>query len=104
MNDLTVEKIPTGREPAFRWWWTLFNVSEDAQIVCRADGTVQHINPKAAQMFKLKLDLGRRRFFHFKILPLPANQKLERLLKNPARRALRRFFLRSFFLTMRPVR
>jgi PAS domain S-box-containing protein len=86
MNDLTVEKIPTGREPAFRWWWTLFNVSEDAQIVCRADGTVQHINPKAAQMFKLKMDADGGDFSIFKILPLPANQKLERLLKNPAAR------------------
>ena len=82
MNDLTVEKILPARESASRWWWTVFNTSEDAQIVCREDGIAQNINPKAAALFKLKPDLIGGDFSIFKILPLPANQKLERLLKN----------------------
>jgi PAS domain S-box-containing protein len=86
MNDLTLETISPGREAASRWWWTLFNSSEDAQIVCRADGGAEHINPKAVQLFKIKTRSNGAGFSIFQILPLPANQKLERLLKNRAPR------------------
>ncbi|HEY1716974.1 MAG TPA: PAS domain S-box protein [Verrucomicrobiae bacterium] len=86
MKDLTVEKISPERESTSRWWWILFNASEDAQIVCRADGTAQHINPKAVRLFKLKAGWDEDEFSIFKILPLPANQKLERILKSRAPR------------------
>jgi PAS domain S-box-containing protein len=87
MNDLPVEKkMSPERESTSRWWWTLFNASEDAQIVCRADGVAQHLNPKAVRRFKLKGDSEESEFSVFKILPPPANQKLERLLKNRAPR------------------
>src|ERR1700733_4543954 len=87
MNDLPVEKnLAPERESISRWWWTLFNASEDAQIVCRADGIAQHLNPKAVRLFKLKSDPDENEFSIFKILPLPANQKLERILKSRAPR------------------
>jgi PAS domain S-box-containing protein len=87
MNDLPVEKnLTPGRESTSRWWWTLFNASEDAQIVCRADGIAQHLNPKAVRLFKLKSDPDENEFSIFEILPLPANQKLERILKSRAPR------------------
>jgi two-component system cell cycle sensor histidine kinase/response regulator CckA len=88
MKDLPVgkQKILPERESTSRWWWTLFNATEDAQILCRADGAAQHINPKAIRLFKLKSDSNEGEFSIFKILPLPANQKLERLLKSRAPR------------------
>jgi PAS domain S-box-containing protein len=87
MKDLSVEKISPERESTSRWWWTLFNASEDAQLVCRADGIAQHINPKAVRLFKLKADSDENEFSVFKILPLPVNQKLERILKSRSPRA-----------------
>jgi PAS domain S-box-containing protein len=75
------------RESTSHWWWTVFNASEDAQIVCNADGIARHLNPKAARLFKLKPDSGDWEFCIFKILPSLANQKLKRILKNRAPRA-----------------
>jgi PAS domain S-box-containing protein len=88
MMDSPVENEKMSREPESisRWWWNLFNASEDAQIVCRANGIAQHINPKAVRLFKLKNDSNAGEFSIFKILPLPANQKLERILKSRAPR------------------
>ncbi|HUZ06730.1 MAG TPA: hypothetical protein VMV89_04510, partial [Candidatus Paceibacterota bacterium] len=82
MKDSPVEKVLPKRESTSRWWWSLFNASEDAQIVCGADGIAQHVNPKAVRLFKLMIDSDEREFSIFKILPLPANQKLERILKS----------------------
>jgi PAS domain S-box-containing protein len=86
MKDLPVETMLPKRESTSRWWWALFNASEDAQIVCAADGIAQHINPKAVRLFKLKIDSAESEFSIFKMLPLPANQKLERILKSRAPR------------------
>jgi two-component system cell cycle sensor histidine kinase/response regulator CckA len=80
MNDSPVEKTRHGPESISRWWWSLFNAAEDAQMVCRADGIAQHINPKAAGLFKLKPDSAGELSI-FKLLPPPASLKLERLLQ-----------------------
>jgi PAS domain S-box-containing protein len=87
MKELIAEKISPAREPASRWWRIVFDASEDAQIVCRKDGTALHINPKAARLFKLKKDSDAGEFSIFKILPLQVKQKLERILKARAPRA-----------------
>src|ERR1700722_2299522 len=65
-----------------RWWWKLFDASEDAQVVCDADGVAQHINLKATRFFKLKPAAERGQFSIHKILPGTAGQKLGRILKN----------------------
>lgn len=53
MNDLSGTNTMPAKECAGDWWVNLFNASDDAQMVCRTDGIVQHINPKAARLFKL---------------------------------------------------
>ena len=35
------------------WWRRIFDDSEDAQLVCRGDGTLVEINHKAAQLFEV---------------------------------------------------
>src|SRR5579863_701529 len=80
MNESSVEKKPHKPESVSRWWWSLFNAAEDAQMVCRTDGVAQHINPKAAALFKLKPDSDGEPSI-FKLLPPPASLKLERLLQ-----------------------
>jgi PAS domain S-box-containing protein len=79
MTDLPVQKDIVEREPVARWWRNVFNASQDAQIVCRADGTALFINPKAAQLFKLEVDQDE--FSIHKVLPSAVNQKLKRLLR-----------------------
>src|SRR5712692_10300173 len=44
----------TAAIPAAAWWDRLFNASEDAQIICRADGTIERINPKAQQFLDFR--------------------------------------------------
>ena len=39
--------LKTTPELAGRWWKHLFEASADAQMVCRADGMVEQINPRA---------------------------------------------------------
>jgi len=81
MNDLSIEKTLPGQETAHRWWENLFHTSEEAQMVCRADGIALHINQKAARQFKLRLDLDRGSLSIFKILSPPADLKLRRILQ-----------------------
>jgi PAS domain S-box-containing protein len=81
MNDLPDSKTPPEEQSACRWWKKLFNASEEAQIVCRADGTALHINRKAARQFKLRPELDEGSFSIFKILAPPADQKLRRILQ-----------------------
>jgi PAS domain S-box-containing protein len=86
MNDLSGQKTLPGEEHAWRWWENLFNSSEEAQIVCRADGIALHINRKAARQFKLRPDLDEGSFSICKILSPPADRKLLRMLQlHPAR-------------------
>jgi len=82
MNELPVPKTLPGVEHARRWWENLFNASEEAQIVCWADGTALHINRKAARQFKLDPDSSQGGFSILKILAPPSDLKLARILKN----------------------
>src|ERR1700733_5124427 len=65
-----------------RWWWSLFNASEEAQMICGLDGVARHVNPKAARIFKLKPAPQREEFSIQKVLPPAANQRLSRIIKN----------------------
>ncbi len=67
-----------------RWWTTLFNASLDAQIICRADGSVQHANPKARRLFKFPPATPDRAFSIKSVLPPAANQILESIPRSAA--------------------
>src|SRR6185437_7759462 len=58
------------------WWKHLFEASADAQMVCRADGTVEQFNPRAARLFNLNPFRDEGTFSVFKILGSPADKKL----------------------------
>lgn len=68
------------REPNARWWWSIFNASPEAQVVCRADGRVEQFNPRAAQLFKI--EPNQSGFSIHKMLPAAVNQKLGWILQN----------------------
>jgi PAS domain S-box-containing protein len=85
MNELSGQKILPAQDYTDRWWESplnLFNASEEAQMVCRADGIALHINAKAARQFKLRSELEEGGFSIFKIISPPANRKLGRLFQN----------------------
>ena len=82
MSDPAVEAEAPEQEATGLWWWSLFNSADSAQMVCRADGNIQHINPKATRTFKLKTEPDGSEFSIYKILPAPAVQKLKRILRN----------------------
>src|SRR5579862_5268923 len=69
------------------WWKHLFEASSDGQMVCRDDGIVEQINPRAARLFNLNPARDEGSFSIFKILSSPADKKLEvvwqRGLKRP---------------------
>jgi two-component system cell cycle sensor histidine kinase/response regulator CckA len=67
---------------AGRWWWSLFNASEEAQVICSLDGIARHVNPKATRLFKLAPAPEREGFSIQKVLPSAANQRLNRIIKN----------------------
>lgn len=61
------------------WWKRLFEASADAQIVCRASGIIEHINPKAARLFDLNPARDEGISSVFKLLSPPADEKLAAL-------------------------
>jgi len=81
MNDLQVANTLTEPKPASQWWLNFFNASEEAQIVCRKNGLVQHINPKAARRFKLDPAADEGVYSIFDLLAAPADRRLGQLLK-----------------------
>jgi PAS domain S-box-containing protein len=74
MNVLPV--VTPAPEISGRWWKRLFEASGDAQVVCRANGIVEQINPKAARLFNLDPARDQGSFSVFRILAAPADQKL----------------------------
>src|SRR5262245_22707666 len=61
-------------------WKNLFDASPDAQVVCRADGSTERINPRAARLLKLtSAERDRSRCIFDALLP-PADQKLKEIL------------------------
>lgn len=86
MDATQIRKTPPEREVVDSWWTALFQTSEDAQFVCRADGLVTQINSKAARVFKLSPAADEGTFSIFTILSSPADKKLQHLLRHgPAR-------------------
>jgi len=81
MNELPMLEPLMNRTPASQWWLNFFNASEDAQIVCSKDGTVQHINPKAAARFKLDPQTHEGALSIFNLITGPAKHKLGRFLQ-----------------------
>ncbi len=82
MKPSPVQSLSPEQESTARWWWSLFNAAEDAQMVCRADGITQHINPKAIRLFKLRPESGLDDFSIYKILPTSLHQKFGWILQN----------------------
>jgi PAS domain S-box-containing protein len=79
MNDLPVNHL-TERDVAGHWWRNFFQTSPDAQIVCRKNGIVEHINPRATNRFELSASsLGS--FSIFKLLSEPSDRQLSRILQ-----------------------
>ena len=70
MNVLPALK--TAPEVSGRWWKHLFEASADAQVVCRNDGVVEQINPRAARLFHLDPARDEGSFSVYKILTSPA--------------------------------
>jgi PAS domain S-box-containing protein len=87
---LTTEAISDRREeglamlcsPLEKWWRSFFEASEDAQVVCRSDGLVVKINPKAARLLKLDRPATEGQFSVFEILLSPAGPKLRESLRH----------------------
>jgi len=77
----------TAPELTGRWWKHLFEASADAQVVCRSDGVVEQINPKASRLFHLDRARDEGSFSVFKIVSRPADVKLAALLARGLARA-----------------
>ena len=82
MREASIEPESSKRESNDRWWWSLFNASQDAQMICRPDGTVEHLNPRASRLFKFESEPAGAGLSIHKILPPEANQRLGWILQN----------------------
>ncbi len=71
-------------DAAGRWWKSLFNASLDAQIICRADGSVAHANPKAGRLFKLPAEMGPGMVSIHNVLPPAARQIFDSISISPS--------------------
>lgn len=85
MSALTSE-LPSGGEvatslPVGRWWEGFFSAAEDAHVVCRTDGVIVRINPRAARMLKLAPALAEGNLSIFDSLAPPADRKLAEVLQ-----------------------
>jgi len=80
MNDLSVGKFVPEQESACRWWEKLFDASDDAQIICRADGIALRVNARAARLFQMRPD-DDGSISIFQAVPSPTRRKLGRLLQ-----------------------
>ena len=79
--------LKTAPEQSGRWWKHLFEASADAQVVCRDDGTVEQINPRAARLFHLDRARDEGTLSVFKIVSAPAAEKLESIWQRGLTRA-----------------
>jgi two-component system cell cycle sensor histidine kinase/response regulator CckA len=86
MRDSSVQSGLSKRESIDRWWWSLFNAASDAQMICRADGAVEYLNPRASRLFKLETEPGgaprETGFSIHKVLSEAVTQKLGWILQN----------------------
>lgn len=68
--------LPTGR-----WWNGFFGATEEAHVVCRNDGIIEQINPRAARLLRLNRAVCEGSFCLFDFLAPPADQKLADVLR-----------------------
>jgi PAS domain-containing protein len=68
-------ELKTAPELTGRWWKRLFEASPDAQVVCRPDGGLETINPRAARLFNLDPACAEG-ISVFRLLSPPADEKL----------------------------
>jgi len=80
MNIAPEAPSVTDADNSANWWQNFFNASDDAQVVCRRDGTVLHVNPKAARRFRLKPGPDGKHASILKLLVPPASRKLAQTL------------------------
>lgn len=66
---------------AGQWWKSFFDSSEDALVVCRRDGAVEQINPRALRFFKIKPATLVDGVCIFNLLSPPADRKLREILQ-----------------------
>jgi PAS domain S-box-containing protein len=81
MNELPVTQAMTEQDAANHWWENFFKTSPDAQIVCRRDGIVERINPRAAHRFELGAFASDGIFSVLQLLSDPSDQKLAQILQ-----------------------
>jgi PAS domain S-box-containing protein len=84
MSTTTFQAEPASRDLGDRWWAAMFNASPDPQVICRADGSVQHANPKAQHLFRFPSAPPAATVFIHQVLPAAAIQILDSILQNPA--------------------
>jgi two-component system, cell cycle sensor histidine kinase and response regulator CckA len=82
MNELPVMQALTEWGAARPWWENFFNASPDAQVVCRKDGIVEHINPRAAARFELGASANEGIFSVFQLLSPPSDRKLAQIFQS----------------------
>ena len=64
------------------WWKSFFESSEDAHIVCRADGVILQINPRASRQLKLDRAGCEGSFCLLDAVLPPADRKLREVLQH----------------------
>jgi len=80
MNIAPEAPSVTDADNSANWWQNFFNASDDAQVVCRRDGTVLHVNPKAARRFRLKPAADGKYAPILKLFVPPAGRKISQAL------------------------
>lgn len=72
-NDLSPDQLA-------RLWKNLFDASQDAQVICRADGVLEKLNPRAVRLLKLGGSEEKTGAILFNLLRPPVDQKLQGVL------------------------
>lgn len=77
----SAEETALGPKQLAQLWQKLFEASQDAQVICRVDGFLEHINPRAVRLLKLNSadDLFTPTLFD--LLQSPANEKTTNILR-----------------------
>ena len=83
MSNTSLNIDAPKRDLTDRWWLSIFNASPDAQVICRADGSIQHANPRAQRLFKFPPTPAEGGLFIHPLLPPAATQILDSLLLTP---------------------
>ncbi len=80
--DQSVDHFVASPSLRERWWRNFFESSEDAQVVCNADGLAVKINPRAARLLKLDGAAAEGNCSLFDVLLPPAGPKLREAIRS----------------------